>query len=57
MDPKHRCLHKKLYACETELEINEPMENDANSQQNYHLGIEDDSPQISLAAITGISQP
>ena len=24
---------------------------------DYHLGIEDKSPQISLAAITGISQP
>ena len=56
-DPKHRCLHKKLYAYEEELEVNEPMENDANSQQNYHPGIKDDSPQISLAAITGISQP
>ena len=27
-----------------------------NSQQDYHPGIEDDSPQISLAAITRISQ-
>ena len=56
-NPKHRCLQKKLYACEAELEVKEPIENDVNSQQDYHPGIEDDSPQISLAAITGISQP
>ena len=41
-DPKHKCLQKKLYACEAELEVNEPMENEANSQHNYHLGIKDD---------------
>ena len=56
-DPKHRCLQKKLYSCEAELEFNEQVENDANTQQDYHPGIEDDSPQISIAAITGISQP
>ena len=31
-DPKHRCLQKKLYACEAELEVNEPIENDVNIQ-------------------------
>ena len=55
-DPNHRCLPNKLYACEVELEVNEPIENDVNSQEDYHLGIEDDSPQISLASITRISQ-
>ena len=56
-DPNHRCLQKKLYACEAELEVNEPIENDVSSQEDYHPGIEDDSPQISLAAITEITQP
>ena len=56
-DPKHICLQKKLYACEAELEVNEPIENDANRQQNFHPGIEDESPQISLVAVTRISQP
>ena len=56
-DPKHICLQKKLYACEAKLEVNEPIENNVNSQQDYHPGIKDDSPQISLAAITRIFQP
>ena len=59
-DPKHRCLQKKLYACEAEeaeLEVKEPIENDADSQLDYQTKIEDDNPKISLAAITGISQP
>ena len=24
-DPKHRCLQNKLYACEAELQVNEPI--------------------------------
>ena len=59
-DPKHRCLQKKLYACEAEegeLEVKEPIENEADSQPDYQIEIEDDTPKISLVAITGISQP
>ena len=56
-DPKHICLQKKLYACEAELEVKEPIENNVNSQQDYHTEIKDDTPQISLAIITEISQP
>ena len=46
-----------MYAYEAELEVKEPIENDVNIQQDYHPGIEDDSPQISLSTITRISQP
>ena len=59
-DPKHRCLQKKLYACEAaegELEFEEPIENEADSQPDYQTKIEDDTQKISLAAISGISQP
>ena len=37
-DPKHICLQKKLYACEAEeaeLEVKEPIENEANSQKEH----------------------
>ena len=39
------------------MEVKEPIENDADSQLDYQTKIEDDNPKISLAAITGISQP
>ena len=34
-DPKHRCLQNKLYSCEAEeaeLEVEEPIENEMDSQ-------------------------
>ena len=63
-DPKHRCLQKsnsqKLYACRAEeeekvLEIEESSEEDIGNQQDCHSELEDDTPNISLASITGIS--
>ena len=35
-DPKHICLQNELYACEADLEVKEPIENDLNIQQDYH---------------------
>ena len=37
-DPKNICLQKKLYSCEVEeqeFEVEEPIENDASSKQEY----------------------
>ena len=65
-DPKHRCLHKsnpqKLYVCEAEeeekdSESEESSEDDMGNQQGCHSELEDDTPKISLATITRISQP
>ena len=47
-DPKHICLQKKLYPCEAEeieFEVEEPIENDVNSQPEYQTEIEDDTPK------------
>ena len=65
-DPKHRCLQKnnpqKLHACEAEeeekvSESEESSEEDTGNPHDCHLELEDDTPKISLAAISGISQP
>ena len=65
-DPKHRCLQmsnpKKLHACEAEEEekVSEgevSSEEDIGNWHDWHSKLEDDTPKISLAAITGISQP
>ena len=64
-DPKHKCLQKSnpqnFYACEAEeedeSESEESSEDDTGSQHDCHLEIEDNTPKISLATITGISQP
>ena len=65
-DPKHICAQRrnpqKLYACEAQKEekiseCEEPSEEDTRTQHDYHSELEDDTPKISLAAITGISQP
>jgi hypothetical protein len=65
-DPRHRCQiednSKKLYTCEAEKDdesdstesINEEMENFQNDTSEL---IEDNTPRISLATITGITQP
>jgi hypothetical protein len=65
-DPRHRCQiednSKKLYTCEAEKDdesdsaesINEEMENFQNDTSKL---IEDNTPRISLATITGITQP
>ena len=45
-NPKHGCLQNKLYACEAELEVSETIENNVNIQEDYPLGIKNDSPQI-----------
>ena len=64
--PKHTCLQKinsqKLYACEAkekekDSESEESNEDDMGNQQGFHLELEDNTPKISLATITGISQP
>ena len=65
-DPKHRCLQRsnpqKLCACEAEEEekVSEgevSSEEDIGNRHDWHSKLEDDTPNISLAAITGISQP
>ena len=65
-DHKHRCLQRsnpqKLYACEAKEEekiskYEESSEEDTRTQHDCHLELEDDIPNMSLAAITGVSQP
>ena len=49
-----------MYACEAEeaeLEVKEAIENEVDSEPEYQTKIKDDTEKISLAAITGISQP
>ena len=62
-DPKHRCLQKsnpqKLYAYEAKEEEKvsegeESSEEDTGNQRDCHSELEDDTPKISLASITGI---
>ena len=65
-DPKHRCLQRsnpqKLYTCDAEeeekvSESEESSEENTGNQHDYHSELEDDTPKISLVAITRITQP
>ena len=57
-NPKHRCLlkdsSKKLYTCEAE--ENSESEDEEEATANMASG-SDETPKISLAAMTSISQP
>ena len=53
---------QKLYACEAEeeeknSECEGSSEEDTRTQHDFHSELEDDTQKISLASITGISQP
>ena len=60
-NPKHRChpgdSSKKLYTCEVE-ENSESEEEEEEEEATANMASgSDETPKISLAAITGISQP
>ena len=51
-----------MYACEVEEEekiskCEESSEEDTRTQHDCHSELEDDTPKISLAVVTGISKP
>ena len=65
-DPKPRCLQNrnppKLYACEAKeqeeiLECEDSSKEDIGNRHDYPLELEDDTPNIPLVVIIGMSQP